>query len=156
MRTYVFGAGVREAIVHPEPDPEGRLVDVLEVEEDESVWIVGEDGQVETELTVQEAFLERASVTLIRHKCHQVSVSITYNGRNATFEVPPSRTVAALLNQALADPSLGIDQASASDFELREPGSDSGLDPELPVGALTTPGHCRISLILAACNHSAG
>lgn len=156
MRTYVFGADVRAAVVHAELDPEGRVVDVLEVEEDESVWIVGEDDRVEVELTVREVFVERASVTLIRHKCHKVGVAITYNGRSDTFEVPPSRTVAALLDEALADPALGVDQASATDFELREPGSESGLDPQLPVGALTKPGHCQISLVLSACNHSAG
>lgn len=130
------------------------VADLLE-DADEMVWIIDEDEPLEPSTLLAELSASRRH-ELVKHRCKKVNVSVTYNGIESVIRVTPARKIRAVIKKAIKVPEFAIDPSSASDLELRLPGSDEGLDSSLPVGRLVTNGRCEIALDLVPASRHAG
>jgi hypothetical protein len=145
MRVHTYKAGSPAAVTHPDADPATRLTHLVSVEADEHVFRVGDDVEIDIELTVAELFGTAPGHVLVHH-CRQVTVSVSYVGAEKEFEVRPSAHIKKVRAKVIA--AFGLDPATAADLVLRVPGANEDLPSNSPIGAFVPKGSCAVQLDL--------
>ncbi|WP_086851337.1 hypothetical protein [Amycolatopsis kentuckyensis] len=145
MRVHTYAPGSPAAITHPDADPEATLASLISVEVDEHVFRVGDDVEIDIELTVAELF-GKAPGHVVVHHCRRVAVSVSYVGAIKEIEVHPSAHVKKVRAEAIA--AFGLDPATSADLALRVAGTAEDLPPNSPIGAFVPKGSCAVQLDL--------
>ena len=156
MRLLVQHPGDATVTIIEEVDAGRPLVELIEVDEDELVWIGDSDEPVDIHLTLIEIGIDpdRPHVHGHRHRCRTIHVKVTYVGHTKEHDLAPNSTLEALLHWAIK--AFGIDATTAADLVFRVAGSTNDLDFSTHVGTLTTSEHCSVGLDLLQGETNAG
>lgn len=76
------------------------------------------------------------------HRCRNVAVTVTFNGRPETRDFAPSRTVAAV--KAWAAKAFHMDPRDAAEHVLQLAGTADRPEPDTHLGSLVRHGHCEV------------
>jgi ribosomal protein L21E len=145
MRVHVYRAGADEAVTHPDVDPVTKLIDLVTIEVDERVYRVGDDAEIDVDVSVVELFGSETGHVVVHH-CREIVVDISYTGAERKIKVHPSEHVKKVFEKAIAD--FGVSPADATDLALRLPGADVDLPTASPIGAFVAKGSCELRLDL--------
>lgn len=156
MRLLVQHPGDETVTIIEEVDPGRPLVELIEIDEDELVWIGDADEPVDVHLTLIEIGIEpvRPHVHGHKHRCRTIHVKVSYAGHTNEHDVAPNTTLEALLHWAIK--AFGIDASTAADLVFRVAGSNTDLAFDTHVGTLTMPEHCSVDLVLLQGETNAG
>lgn len=79
------------------------------------------------------------------HRCHQIEVTVFYNGDDKTFREAPSRTVKTVFQKAIH--AFGISESDAGDYVLK---TEDGvtLKPSDHIGSIAKHPRCQVKLSL--------
>jgi hypothetical protein len=132
-----------------------KKVSDLCAHEDEWIWVLDEDAPLDPETPLAELVASHR-IELVKHRCRKINVTVSYNGLEAVFRVPPALKIRALVRKSLKVPEFEIDPSSAADLELRLPGTEEGLDSSLPIGRFVGNGKCELALNLVSAIKHAG
>jgi hypothetical protein len=145
MRVHTYAPGTQAAVTHPDVAPDAKLADLITVELDEQVYRVGDDVEIDINLTVVEIFGNDPGHVVVHH-CREITIVVSYVGTDRTIEVHPSAHVKQVREKAVA--AFGLDPGAAADLVLRLPNSTEELPPTSPIGAFVPKGTCALSLDL--------
>jgi len=156
MRLLVQHSGDATVTIIEEVDPGQPLVELIDVADDELVWIGDGDAPVDIRLTLIEIGIEPDChhVHGHKHRCRTVHVTLTYAGHTKEHELAPNATLEVLLHWAIK--AFGIDATTAADLVFRVVGSKNDLDFATHVGTLTLSGRCSVDLDLLQGETNAG
>jgi hypothetical protein len=156
MRLLVQHPGDVTVTIIEEVDADRPLVELIEVDEDELVWIGDSDEPVDVHRTLIEIGVEadRPHVHGHKHRCRTIHVKVTYAGHTKEHDFGPNSTLETLLHWAVE--AFGIDATTAVDLVFRVAGSTGELDFSTHVGTLTMHEHCKVDLSLLQGDTSAG
>ncbi|KFG05964.1 MULTISPECIES: hypothetical protein [Streptomyces] len=121
------------------------LGDVVAVEADERVYRVGDEAELDVELTVVELFGEGPGHVVI-HKCHEIAVTVAYGGTEKLVRAHPATHIRTV--RARAVKAFGIAHEDAADLALRLPGTTEDLSLAEPIGSIVPKGSCAVALDL--------
>ncbi|MFC7279218.1 hypothetical protein ACFQS1_35100 [Paractinoplanes rhizophilus] len=144
MRVHVFAAGVGVADTR-EAEPHVRLAELVAVEEDEKVYPVDEEGELDLDLTL-EALLTGRPGHLAVSTCREVAVTVGYAGRDEVVRVHPATRLRRVRRRAIEQ--FGISPADAADLVLRVPGGAEDLDLTAPVSSIVPKHTCAVTVDL--------
>lgn len=145
MRVHAYTAGSAAAVTHPDVASETRLRDLIVIEADERIHRVGEEIEVDIELSIIEIFgTEHGHV--IAHPCREIAVLAVYGGIDKTVTAHPATYVRDVRAKAISE--FGLDPASSADLVLRLPGTTTDLVPTYPIGAYAPKGTCSVTVDL--------
>jgi len=142
IHTYSAGGGAATTV---EAEPTTTLREILVIEAEERVYRVGNETEVDLELTVVELFGERPGHVL-RHPCRTVAVTVTYGGIDTVIKEHPAALLRTVRTKAIDE--FKIPPSDAADLVLRLAGSDVDLSLIEPVGAVTAQHTCAAALDL--------
>lgn len=145
MRIHTYTAGTRGAVTDPDVSPETRVRDLVTVEVDELVYRVGDEAELDIELTIVEIFGPEPG-HLIVHHCREIAVTVSYAGTETQLTVHPATHLKQVRARAIA--ALGLDAGSSADLILRLPGSTEELSATNPIGTYVPKGTCALTLDL--------
>jgi hypothetical protein len=156
MRLLVQHPGDTTVTIIEEVDPSRPIVELIEVDEDELVWIGDADEPVDIRLTLIEIGIdpECRHAHGHKHRCRSLQVKVSYAGHTREHKLAPNATLEVLLQWAIG--AFGIDATTAADLVFRVAGSQNDLDFATHIGTLTTPGHCAVDLELLQGETNAG
>lgn len=144
MRIHSFTAG--EAVAQTrEVGPEVRLGDLLVLEEDEKVFVVDDEAELDVTVAV-EALLAGRPGHLATSACRQIGVTVGYAGAERVVKVHPAIRLRQVRRRAIA--AFGISQADAADLILRLPGEIEDLDLNAPVTTIVPRRTCSTTVDL--------
>src|SRR6266496_1658795 len=132
MRIHTYAAGSQSAVTHPEVAPDVRLRGLVIIEAGEAAYRIGDEAEVDVEVTVSEIFGEGPGHVIVHH-CREIAVTISYAGADKVITVRPSARIEEIRTEAIK--VLGQDPLSSADLVLRLPGSAEELPDTSPVGA---------------------
>ena len=145
MRIHIYRPGTSTAITHPQVSPEVRLSEILQINEEERIYRVGSEAEIDIEMTVLEIFGHESGHILV-HDCEQITVTVEYSGKSASFKVHPSTLVRVVLEKAIG--KLGVEKGSSADLALTSVASNEELEVAKPIGSYIEKGACTITLNL--------
>lgn len=156
MRLLVQHPGDERVTIIEAVDPGRPLVEIVEIGEDELVWVGGADEPVDVSLTLIEIGIEPESrhVHGHRHRCRTIHAKVAYAGHTKEHDIAPNKTLEALLHWAIK--AFGMDATTAADLVFRIAGSNTDLAFDTHVGTLTQPEHCSVDLVLLQGETNAG
>ncbi|MBQ1022589.1 hypothetical protein KBX71_32590 [Micromonospora sp. D93] len=138
MRIHKFTAG--EAVAQTrEVEPDVRLGDLLVLEDDEKVFAVDDEAELDVTVTVEAALAGRPG-HLATSACRQIAVTVGYAGADKVVKVHPAIRLRQVRKRAIA--AFGISQAAAADLVLRLPGETEDLDLNTPVTTIVPRRTC--------------
>lgn len=144
MRIHSFTAG--EAVAQTrEVGPDARLGDLFVLEEDEKVFVVDDEAELDVTVTV-EALLAGRPGHLATSVCRQIAVTVGYAGADKVVKVHPAIRLRQVRRRAIA--AFGISQADAADLVLRLPGETEDLDLNAPVTTIVPRRTCSTTVDL--------
>lgn len=152
MRVHTYKGSQGEAETW-EVEPQARLSDVVSVEADEKAYRVGDEVELDVELTVVELFGEQPGHVIV-HRCHRIEVTIAYAGAEKVVRAHPATRVRQVRKEAVE--AFGIPSADAADLVLRLPGTTTDLRLADPVGSIVPAGSCAVALDLVHAGRSQG
>lgn len=131
--------------------PEGSTITVL-VEElskrgrqiDETVLFFQEDGDEEIIAIHRESFPLRHRQHLHHHRCREIQVTVSYNGRSLSHGFRPGATIAKVKTHFVN--ALGIAPIDAAELALQIAGSTTWPESDVHVGTLSH--HCSVAFNL--------
>ncbi|WP_416901361.1 hypothetical protein [Micromonospora echinospora] len=144
MRIHNFTAGEAVAQTH-EVEPDVRLGDLLVLEEDEKVFVVDDEAELDVTVTV-EALLAGRPGHLATSACRQIAVTVGYAGADKVVKVHPAIRLRQVRKRAIA--AFGISPADAADLVLRLPGETEDLDLNAPVTTIVPRQTCSTTVDL--------
>ena len=153
MRIHTYSAGSLTATTHPEVAPGTRLREFVITETDAVAYAVGNDVEVDVELTVAEIFGDGPGHVIV-HPCREITVTVDYAGTDKVITARPSVRIGDIRAQAIAE--LGLDPRSSADLVLRLPGPTEELPDANPVGAYVPKGTCALTLDLVHASRPQG
>ncbi|TCR15938.1 hypothetical protein [Streptomyces sp. BK205] len=136
-----------------EVEPQIRLSDVVSVEAGEKAYRVGDEAELDVELTVAELFGEQPGHVVV-HKCHRIEITVAYAGAEKVVGAHPATRVRQVRKEAIE--AFGIPSADAADLVLRLPGTTTDLRLTDPIGAVVPAGSCTVALDLVHAGRSQG
>ncbi len=92
MRINIHEAGDAPASVHSGISEDTKLSELLVLEQEERLYLLDSDEEVDITLTVVEVFGPTGGHA-IKHSCKKIDVTVNYSGNVATFHVEPSARV---------------------------------------------------------------
>jgi hypothetical protein len=148
MEVYVHSAGHED----PEVVQVAGTTTARELVQDPvggtSIWIEDSDEPLSLEVTLDVAGLQNRG-HIHRGNCHQVEVSVRFNGVTKSRPFSPANTVVKVLKWATGEKGFDLSAIEAAKHTLAVPGSDHPLDPRTHVGSLVSPGgSCSVLLDL--------
>jgi hypothetical protein len=147
MRVHVHPGDNEAVVTHPDVAPDTRIEELIFLEEDELLFKVGDDTDVELDLTSTVEQLSSGGPShVVRHRCRKPTITVEYGGKGAVFEVPISKTVEKVRDQAIKE--LRIDKTTAADLVLQLPEADTPLKASDPIGHYVPKHHCELTLDL--------
>lgn len=144
MRIHVYEAGAGAAQTH-EIEPQTRLGDLLVLEEDEKVFLVDDETELDITVTV-EAVLAGRPGHLASTTCRQIAVSVGYAGHEKVVKVHPAARLRRVRTKAIE--AFGIPQRDAADLVLRVAGGTEDLDLNAPVTTIVPKRTCSATVDL--------
>jgi hypothetical protein len=153
MRIHTYSAGSETATTHPEVSPSTRLRELVISETDTVAYQVGNDVEVDVELTVTEIFGDGNGHVIV-HPCREITVTVDYAGTDKVIRARPSARIGEIRSRAIAE--LGLDPQSSADLVLRLPGTTEELPEASPVGAYVPRGTCALTLDLVHASRPQG
>ncbi|MEU5281716.1 hypothetical protein AB0G87_35510 [Streptomyces asoensis] len=150
VHTYRHGQGGAQT---QEVEPKARLSDVVMVEAGEKAYRVGDELELDVELTVVELFGEQPGHVVV-HKCHRIEVTVAYAGTEKAVQAHPATRVRQVRKEAVE--AFGIPSADAADLVLRLPGTTTDLRLADPIGSIVPAGSCAVTLDLVHAGRSQG
>jgi hypothetical protein len=156
MRLLLQHLGDVTVTIVEDVDTDRPLIELIEIEEDELVWVGDSDEPVDVHRTLIElgVVAECEHVHGHKHPCHRVHVKVMYAGKTREHDVAPNATLEALLHWAVK--AFGIDKTTATDLVFRVVGSTNDLAFATHVGTLTKHKHCSVDLDLLQGDTNAG
>ena len=145
MRIHTYSAGTQGALTHPDVPPETCLRELVTVEVDEVVFRVGNEAELDVELSVVELFGAEPGHVIVHH-CHEIAVAVSYAGTEKRLTVHPATSVNAVRTKAIA--AFSLDAGSSADLILRLQGSTEELPTTNPIGVYVPKGSCALALDL--------
>ncbi|GAB3039684.1 hypothetical protein GCM10027052_20050 [Parafrigoribacterium mesophilum] len=145
MRINIHEAGDTPATIHREIADETRVGDLLVLDEEERLYLLDSEEEIDISRTVVEVFGTDGGHA-IKHTCKKVDVTVQYAGNPTSFQVSPSSRVKNVLKKAVRQ--LGVDNTQIPDLALRVAGTDVDLPSADPIGAHTSKHTCSIELDL--------
>lgn len=142
VHTYTTGNGGAQT---RQVEPTARLTEIVALEADEHAYRLGEESELDVELTVAELFGDGPGHVIV-HRCRRIAVTVAYGGRDTAIEAHPATHLRTVRERAVK--AFGISPADAADLVLRLPGSTTDLNLAEPVGALVSAHTCSLSLDL--------
>ncbi|MFJ3799890.1 hypothetical protein ACIPSJ_26850 [Streptomyces sp. NPDC090088] len=152
MRVHTYRSG-RDGAETGEVAAEARLADVVVVEADEKVYRVGDEAEIDVELTVVELFGDQPGHVVV-HKCRRIEVTVAYGGAERTVQAHPATRVRKVREEAVK--AFGIPSSDTADLVLRLPSTTTDLRLTDPVGAIVPAGSCAVALDLVHAGRSQG
>jgi hypothetical protein len=143
MRVHTYTAGAEAAVTHPDVKPEVRLRELLMVEADERVYRVGDEVEVDLDLTIVELFAADPGHVIV-HPCREIAAAVSYAGQDRIVNAHPATRVRDVRAKAIAE--FGLDAGSSADLVLRLPGSTADLVLSNPIGTYVPKGTCSVTL----------
>ena len=153
MRIHAYSAGSRTATTHPEVAPGTRLRELVIVETDVAAYQVGNDVEVDVELTVAEIFGDGPGHVVV-HPCREIKITINYAGTDKVITGRPSARIGGIRARAIAE--LMLDPQSSADLVLRLPDTTEELPEGSPVGAYVPSRTCTLTLDLVHASRPQG
>ncbi|MFI9833743.1 hypothetical protein ACIHIX_39350 [Streptomyces sp. NPDC051913] len=150
VHTYKGGQGGAET---REVEATARLADVVMIEADAKAYRVGDETELDAQLTVAELFGEQPGHVVV-HKCHRIEVTVAYAGTEKVVQAHPATRVRQVRKEAVE--AFGIPSADAADLVLRLPGTTTDLRLTDPVGSIVPAGSCAVALDLVHAGRSQG
>jgi hypothetical protein len=144
VRVHHYAAGVGAAETH-EVEPDVRLGDLLVLEEDEKVFKVDDETELDVTVSVTAVPLDRTG-HLASSTCHEIAVTVGYAGADKVVKVHPSHRLRRVRAKAIE--AFGIGQADAADLVLRTPGGTEDLDLNAPVTTIVPRRTCSTTVDL--------
>lgn len=144
MRIHVCGAGAGAPRTH-EVDPGSRLGDLVALDEDEKVFPVDDDTELDVAATVEAALAGRPG-HLASSACRKIAVTVGYAGADKVVDVHPSHRLRRLRKKAIE--AFGISQGDAADLVLRVPDGTEDLDLNAPVTTIVPRRTCSTTVDL--------
>jgi len=141
MRIHVYEAGGQSAVTHPDADGQQTLRGFIGIEVDERVYRVGDEVELDVDVTLIELFGD-APGHVIRHHCREVSVTAAYAGQERTVKAHVTAPVREVLDEILK--AFELQGAAAADLVLRLPDSSTDLALGAPIGAFVSKGVCDL------------
>jgi len=145
MRIHTYTAGVEAAVTHPDVASDVQLRVLLVVEAEEQVFRVGDDVEVDVELTVGELFGADPG-HVVAHHCRKITMTASYAGQDRIITVHPAVHVKQARAKAIEE--FKLDAASSADLVLRLPGSSNDMVETNPLGAYVPKGTCSLTVDL--------
>ena len=145
MRVHTYSAGTEAAVTHPEVAPHVRLRELLVVEVDERVYRLGDDVEIDIDLTVIELFGSDPGHVVV-HGCREVTVTASYAGQDKIVTVHPALHVKRVRAKAIE--AFKLDAATSADLVLRLPGATTDMVLTNPIGAYVPKGTCSVTVDL--------
>jgi hypothetical protein len=145
MRVHAYTSGAGTAITHADVAPNLTLKELIVIKEDELVYRVGDGLVIDIERTVVEIFGDQPG-HVITHRCHTVTVTVGYAGRDLELEVHPAAHVKHVRERAIK--ALQLDAGSSADLVLRLPGATTDLVASHPIGSYVPAGGCCVTVDL--------
>jgi hypothetical protein len=152
MRIHIYKNGQGTAETR-EVEAGVRLADVVVVGADERVYRVGDEVELDVELTVVELFGEQPGHVVV-HTCRRIEVTVAYGGAEKTVRAHPATRVRKVREEAVK--AFGIAPGDAADLVLRLPGTTADLRLTDPVGTIVPAGACAVALDLVHAGRSQG
>jgi hypothetical protein len=153
MRAHVYTAGTGKAVTQEELGEETRVSDVVTVGASERVFLVGNDTEIDVQVTLREISVEETAHVLVHH-CENVELDVSYAGRDLDEKTHITTLVSKIL--AKTAKTLGISDADAADLAFRIPGTNVELEATAPIGSYVPQGSCSLALDLVHLVRSAG
>jgi hypothetical protein len=153
MRLHAYEAGSRTATTYPEVGPGTRLRELVIMGTDVVAYQVGNDVEVDVELTVSEIFGDGPGHVIV-HPCREITVTVDYAGTDKTIKARPSERIGDVRTRAISE--LGLDPQSSADLVLRLPGTAEELPDASPIGAYVPRGTCALTLDLVHASRPQG
>jgi hypothetical protein len=145
VKIHSYAAGAQAAVTHPSAAGETRLRELIVIEADEVAYRVGDNTEVDVELTVVEIFGDGPGHVVV-HPCREIKVTVDYQGANTVVKARPSERLGEIRDQAVKE--LPLPPGQATDLVLRLPGSSEELPEHSPIGAYVPRGTCALTLDL--------
>lgn len=152
MRVHLYEDG-QDGAQTREVGPKTRLAEVVVVEVGEKVYRVGDEAELDIELTVVEVFGEQPGHVIV-HKCHRIEVTVAYGGADRVVQAHPATRIRKVREEAIS--AFGIPSGDAADLVLRLPGNTADLRSTDPIGAVVPKGSCAVTLDLVHATRSQG
>ncbi|MFJ1562361.1 hypothetical protein [Streptomyces mirabilis] len=152
MRLHTYKNG-QSGVETREVEPEARLKEAVVIEVDEKAYRVGDEVELDVELTVVELLGEQSGHVVV-HTCHRLEVTVAYGGTEKPVKAHPATRVRKVREEAIE--AFGIAPADAADLVLRLPGTTTDLRLTDPVGAIVPAGSCAVALDLVHAGRSQG
>ncbi|MET7971253.1 hypothetical protein [Micromonospora sp. NPDC005305] len=144
MKIHHFAAG--EAVAQTrEVAPDVRLSDLLVLERDERLFVVGDEAELDVTATVEAALAGRPG-HVATSACHQIAVTVGYAGADKVVKVHPATRLRAVRKRAIE--AFGISHGAAADLVLRVPGETEDLDLNAPVTTIVPRRTCSTTVDL--------
>jgi hypothetical protein len=129
--------------------------EILVVEEpDGHVWLEEADEEIDLDITVEAAGIGHRH-HVHRGRCHQVEVTVRFNGPHER-RYSPAATIATVEKWAFGHEVAGFSPEQAAKHVLALPGADHFLEDGVHVGSLVVPGSCKVVLDLLPRSRFAG
>ena len=144
MKIHHFAAGEADAQTR-EVEPDVRLGDLLVLEEDEKVFLVGDEVELDVTVAV-EAILAGRPGHLATSTCHLIAVTVGYGGADKVVKVHPASRLREVRTRAIT--AFGISHAAAADLVLRVPAGSEDLDLNAPVTTIVPRRTCSTTVDL--------
>ena len=138
MRVHVYAAGAGAAQTQ-EVEPDLRFSDLLGLEEDEKVFLVDGESELDVTATVEGALGGRPG-HLAKTTCREIAVTVGYAGVDKVVKVHPSTRLRRVRKRAIE--VFEISAADAADLVLRVPGGTEDLDLNAPVTTIVPKRTC--------------
>ncbi|MEY9858502.1 ribosomal protein L21E [Catenulispora sp. GAS73] len=144
MRIHTYAAGNGGAQTR-ETEPQTRLREIVDVEAEEHAYRVGDEVELDIDLTVTELFGAEPGHVVV-HKCHVIAVTVSYGGVEKVIEAHPATHLRKV--RAKAIDAFNIPPGDAADLVLRLPEAEQDLNLAEPVGAVVPLHSCAVTVDL--------
>ena len=145
MRIHTYSADGQAAVTHPDVRPATPLRELLEPQDGDRLYLVGQDTEIVIDHTAGEVFGDQPGHVIVHH-CRQIEVTVAYASRDKLVAAYPSTLVKDVRAEAVKE--FGLSPAESADLVLRLPGSTEELVATNPIGVYVPRGTCRVTVDL--------
>jgi hypothetical protein len=150
IKVFVEGAGIPKVTLFSVPE-DGTVQDVLEAvkeltdKQDLQVWIEDSDEPLNPNISLKDSGIKARSHLHI-HTCHQINVTVNFNGEAKSHPFPPAKTIGTV--KKWADHQFNLKDVDSTDYVLQVCNTADRPSEDTHLGSLTNPDDCSLCLDL--------
>jgi hypothetical protein len=151
---FYQGEGIRE-IAHFEASPDHTfaivklaLIEKHGLAEETLIYIEDRDEPIDEQCLVRD-HVGRAGIKVHVHRCREIAVGVTFNGKTVHHKFGPGTTVARVKKWA-AETKFGMTPQEAGEHVLQVSGTKDRPDPGTHLGSIAHGKDCSIAFDLVA------